>query len=478
MTRTTVGRRWLLTILVLVSGIGALAAEHQSDHAILQAAFAGTFVGEKLTVEWAQANGGYAGTIKLQDQVFPATAHPGANGVEGTFRAGTDTFTFTAQLQADTLTLVSGATTYTMQRVVNPLAAAEGSRRTVVGLSPTTSPATPTTLPATLVLKPAKMFDRMLGCDGYTILIPAGWKLQGDLLWNPWRTAQQMLFEQVTSPDGSFMIHYPVWQYHSEVGAKTGTVDTRALRIEPFVAKPLEYLQRYVFPESRKELLDAAVVSVKDVTDSLAKGVTPPQGGGFKCERIRLEFQREKIAYEEDFFCALVWLGPPSLKAGQEQDWFCVCKSFCAPRGRLEKMMPMFTAIDQSRTFDEHWFAVMTERQQIWRQNYQRFLQAQVDEMMKQAAIRANATRQFSDAQRAAWRQDQAARETSSTAFRQYIGDVDGYKSPYGGGQVELPSGYSHAFMSSDGRVIMTNDHAYEPPKDAATEWRTMDKGQ
>jgi hypothetical protein len=81
----------------------------------------------KLTVEWVRSDTDYRGTITSGTQQFPATAQTGGEGIKGSFVSGAHQFPFTASINADTLTLVTGGTTYVLKNqssAANPLAPA------------------------------------------------------------------------------------------------------------------------------------------------------------------------------------------------------------------------------------------------------------------------------------------------------------------------------------------------------------------
>jgi hypothetical protein len=90
------------------------------------ATFVGKFSNGDLTVELTGNSDGYTGAITLADQKYPATANGVAQRINGTFVAGGNSLAFTATLQGDTLTLVSGGATYTLKRVGGNGAGAQG----------------------------------------------------------------------------------------------------------------------------------------------------------------------------------------------------------------------------------------------------------------------------------------------------------------------------------------------------------------
>jgi hypothetical protein len=100
---------------------------------------AGDFSDGTLTVHFSDASGALQGTLSLNGQSYAAAAHSAGSDFTGSFNASGNQFPFTFSLAGDTMTLLSGGKTYTLQRQVplNPLAAAPA------GPSPSTQPAAP-----------------------------------------------------------------------------------------------------------------------------------------------------------------------------------------------------------------------------------------------------------------------------------------------------------------------------------------------
>jgi hypothetical protein len=91
-------------------------------------AFGQVYTDGNLTVDWTHNASAYIGKLTLGAQQFPATAHDSGDEIDGSFQAGGSSFPFTAKLQADVLTLTTGAKTYTLKSKsaapVNPLGSA------------------------------------------------------------------------------------------------------------------------------------------------------------------------------------------------------------------------------------------------------------------------------------------------------------------------------------------------------------------
>lgn len=82
----------------------------------------GRYSDGQLAVTFEGGAGQYSGQIVLNEQTYPLEAQGSAEQLEGTFRAAGNPFTFTASLQGDTLTLMTGGASYVLEReAVNPL---------------------------------------------------------------------------------------------------------------------------------------------------------------------------------------------------------------------------------------------------------------------------------------------------------------------------------------------------------------------
>lgn len=90
--------------------------------------FSGGFQNKELRIELREAAGGaYSGTITFQGQAFPVAARAANGQLSGSFKAGADSFPFTATVNGNTMKLSSGGTEYVLGKetvTANPLSAA------------------------------------------------------------------------------------------------------------------------------------------------------------------------------------------------------------------------------------------------------------------------------------------------------------------------------------------------------------------
>jgi hypothetical protein len=83
---------------------------------LADAAFAGVFKNDQLSIEIVPAASGYSGTIHFGDKAFPFTASKQGDALDGQFKSGDDAYHFTASLAAEDLTFVTGGKTYTLKK--------------------------------------------------------------------------------------------------------------------------------------------------------------------------------------------------------------------------------------------------------------------------------------------------------------------------------------------------------------------------
>jgi hypothetical protein len=53
---------------------------------------------------------------------------------------------------------------------------------------------------------------------------------------------------------------------------------------------------------------------------------------------------------------------------------------------------------------------------------------------------------------------------------------IDRYSDPHGGGEVELPSGYTQAWSNNNGEYILSESPSYNPNENSNLHWLPMEK--
>ncbi|MEX2215598.1 MAG: hypothetical protein WD768_15810 [Phycisphaeraceae bacterium] len=84
--------------------------------------FAGTFVGDEMTIKLTKTDGSYTGELLRGDTAFPLTAKRDDKSLKGTFRFSGFDYEFTASLDGDTLTVTTDNKPFVLKRqVVKPV---------------------------------------------------------------------------------------------------------------------------------------------------------------------------------------------------------------------------------------------------------------------------------------------------------------------------------------------------------------------
>jgi hypothetical protein len=126
--------------------------------------FSGKYKHPKISIEITSASDDiFKGNIRLGQELYPVTAHQQGDSLKGNFQSHGDSFSFTAQLEGNEMLLVTGGTSYTLQRETaspNPLVIAN---QPVNPLADSTSP-TPQATPSsrTVTINSKKISDQDL----------------------------------------------------------------------------------------------------------------------------------------------------------------------------------------------------------------------------------------------------------------------------------------------------------------------------
>jgi hypothetical protein len=72
--------------------------------------------------------------------------------------------------------------------------------------------------------------------------------------------------------------------------------------------------------------------------------------------------------------------------------------------------------------------------------------------------------------------QRQASQDRISQSWSEHIRGVETYQTPFDGRPVQLPGGYSQAWVNARGEYLLTNQAGFNPNVGDTTEWRRMDR--
>ncbi len=321
----------------------------------------------------------------------------------------------------------------------------------------------------TLRLIPLQIRDPALNnMVAFTFLAPVGWQHQGGVYWRMNELPLAVLDLQIYDPQGTAAIcalsgSLYIWNEGGLPGIAPGQlVYGGYVYLPPHVNDPLTYVQHILIPRHFGYASGVRVESVypmPGLAAEAARGASMPgmeaQGESY---RVRLHYEYNGLPYEEDIYFTLLFYR----NLGARGSWMWMPStlfSLRAARGDLDARTPMLLAVANSSRVSVEWFAINSSMQ-MRHQQHGVALQRQLGDHLQQLH---RERQQLSDQQYEAWRARQASRDRIHDAFTQYIRDVETYHTP-DGERMELPSGYSNAWMRPEtGEVILSNEPRFDP---------------
>jgi hypothetical protein len=322
------------------------------------------------------------------------------------------------------------------------------------------------------------------GLEAYSFLMPSDWKFEGGITWNP---------EQVAMPaSNSFRVFNPAGVEEFEGFPNQCYFWSNSpglLSLNPpgskyfgsFVVRPVDAntaLQE-IIKRTRGNLAELKIISKEDLPELVnALGMNNQSQGPVSTEatgsKIRFSYVRNNLPMEEEIY-GLVEQVKFRIQSGfgtQQNIWWYIAYvfSFKAKAGELEAHTRVFQTMTSSFRVNRQWQAKYDNvieylaQQQIRRTHtigeFSRLLSSMSDQMredqLKQYEQRSNVY-------------DKVARQHSDNML-----GIERYYDPFEGHEVQLPSGYNHAWCNNLGEYIMTDNPNFNPNVGSNLTWKPM----
>jgi hypothetical protein len=269
-----------------------------------------------------------------------------------------------------------------------------------------------------------------------------------------------------------------VQQRMQRVPGLPGTLDyLRKLRDRGYASPNVE-LQ--VVEEERLPQLAA---SLREDPDA---GPAPPSDGA----RIRIRYALEGRTLDEDLFCVVSTVTTQTgagLFAEEQVHWVAESLfAFRAGEGRIDAMTRASMASVRSLCMNPQWFAAyQAESRRILQQRIemQRALQqmaaqqrASFQRQMHRLSDVSRTLSDTSDMVMAGYESRSASYDRMSENWSEAMRGVDSWSGPSGGGSVELPGGYEHAWTNGLGEYVLTDSSFLDPNQMASGNWEVMSR--
>ena len=325
------------------------------------------------------------------------------------------------------------------------------------------------------------------GLEAFSFLMPSDWKFEGGMQWildNPAMPAVTAF--KVFNPSGKeqfevFPNHCYFWTSNPQqlLLSPPGSTYFGSVVMRPVTAE--EALLNVILPEFRNGFPGLEVIlhqEVPELPEALGAG---NQSQGFvRSEatgaKLRAGYRLDGVAMEEEIYAVVESITFPIQSmygTFYNTIWYIdYIFSFRAEKGKLESNTKVFQTITSSFKLNPAWYAKYSNvieymaQQQITRiqsiGEFSRMLSRMSDQMSAQNLQQFEARGEVYD--------------RVSQKFSDNTLGIDRYFDPHEGREVELPSGYNHAWSNNNGEYIMSDNPNFNPNVGSNLHWESLQR--
>lgn len=316
--------------------------------------------------------------------------------------------------------------------------------------------------------------DPVFKQEAFRLLIPADWRGGGTVEWRMHPQYPAALSVWAGDPAGAQAVFsYPMVPFVEGVWHLPQGAYYLGNQVCPRPADIRDYLERFVIPRFRREIRNPQVLAVEDMPDWAAAsavlqetrqiGVPASAAAG----RIRLSHVLNGRQVHEEFNLVLLNLPMTGLNFWGAE-W---ATSVRAAPDELASVRQIHQTMVTSFRLDPHWFS---RNQQVAAMLTQ-VIQHESALAMQLSAYLTRTNDQVTATIRDAYERRQDAMDRVNDQFSRYIRGVEKYHNPFDGRSVELPSQYDHAWASTAGEYVLSDDPNFDPNRDLqGGDWRLL----
>jgi len=309
--------------------------------------------------------------------------------------------------------------------------------------------------------------------EAVSFLIPVGWRAEGGVQWFPDHSILANLLMKVTDPQTGATIEFlPMqnftWLTQMVVPMQPGTNYMGNILYQP-IGDVAQFIQVFYFPTALRQLQNARIVGREDLPKVAAQaaqmsGVQSTARSG----RVRYAYQMGNQAWEEDVYVTLVYMQT-------QLGWFwsvTSAYSFRAPRGLLDRLIPVMNTTVSTLRLSPDWYGGYMYVQKL-------FLDRMNQGIRNARAISETISRNSEEIRQMSsdsYRRRCEADDRISRKYSEYILGVETYRNPFEGRPVQLPSGYSNAWVSRSGEYILSDQAGFDPNVGSNVQWQRLER--
>ncbi len=339
-----------------------------------------------------------------------------------------------------------------------------------------------------VVLRTQVVMDQQgFGEEAFRLLVPKGWRFDGGVTWDMNRfPAEAFTSYTVTSPDGAAV--FEQFPHASLFWAEDQMLQYSYSQNGFAVAQPVsaeQALREFYLGNYRPEAAGAEILetqSLPELAQQVAQwqqmlmrvfsSISPPQ---FQYE-IRTDGARAKFSYTvadkpmiEDVTVVIVYFiayMPSMYGTVPATTWMAAPTSFRAPAAEMDQRLETFRAIAASRLDNAVWHEHIMKLAAVITREQLRQQQAIFDRLNQ---IRQTQS-ETSDMLFESWQKRSAAYDRIFDNYSQSLRGVETYSDPVSSRQVELPTGYRHAW-SNGSDYVLSDDAGFNPNSGSSQTW-------
>jgi hypothetical protein len=325
------------------------------------------------------------------------------------------------------------------------------------------------------------------GLEAFSFLMPSDWTFDGGMTW---------ILDNPAMPSvTAFRVYNPKGKEEFEVFANQcnfWTTNLQLLGMFPpgtkyfgsTVKKPVtaqKALRNIVLPKHRKNFQDLTVIKDEDVPElPIALGAGKQAQGygssGATGAKLRVSYTQNGIPMEEEFYAVVESMTfPVQGMYGTTYNtlWYIdYIFSFKSEKGKLESYTQVFQTITSSFKVNPQWYAKYSNvieylaQQQITR----------IKSVGEFSRMLSQMSDQISDEKMKQFESRGDVYDKVSQKFSDNTLGIDRYYDPHEGREVELPSGYNHAWSNNKGEYIIIDDPNFNPNVGSNLDWRPLER--
>ncbi len=325
------------------------------------------------------------------------------------------------------------------------------------------------------------------GLEVFNFLLPVDWQFEGGIIWildNPAMPATIPFRVYNTKGKDEFEVfanHCYFWTTNLQL---LGQFPPGSKYFGSKVKLPMKAqnaLKKIILPQERKNYPNFQIISESDLPELAEALGAGKQAQGFgKSEasgaKIRFSYTKNGIDMEEEIYAVVENLTfPVNSMYGTffNTIWYVnYIFSFKGEKGKLEEQTKNYQTITSSFRLNPNWYAKYSNliehlaQEQITIIKSMGEMSRKLSQMSSQ--MRTDQQTQFENRSSV---YDEVAEKFSDNTL-----GINRYYDPFEERQVELPSGYNHAWCNNNGEYVVTDNPNYNPNVGSNLNWQELEK--